>query len=81
MSKGLENKKILKTANKIHSNYKLCDHCLGRIFAKVESGLTNQKRGQTLRKNLRNFPKDLLGYVPSSCARVCEMSRRSGLSL
>ncbi|UCH71525.1 MAG: hypothetical protein JSW62_03755, partial [Thermoplasmatales archaeon] len=55
MSKSLGNKKILNTANKILSNYKLCDHCLGRTFAKVESGLTNQKRGKTLRKNLSNF--------------------------
>ena len=55
MSKSLGDKKILNTANEILSKYKLCDHCLGRVFAKVESGLTNQKRGLTLKKSLRNF--------------------------
>ena len=57
MNKGLNDKKILKSANKILSKYKVCDHCLGRVFAKIESGITNQKRGLTLRKNLRTFKK------------------------
>jgi tRNA pseudouridine synthase 10 len=28
----------------------LCDHCLGRLFAKVGHGMTNQKRGEALRE-------------------------------
>lgn len=30
----------------------LCDHCLGRVFAQVDTGLTNAERGQSLRMAL-----------------------------
>ncbi len=53
MTDNLADKKVLKIADKTISNYHLCDHCFGRIFAKVEHGLTNQKRGQILRNNLK----------------------------
>ena len=33
----------------------LCDHCLGRIFARVSTGLTNQQRGQIARAVLSSF--------------------------
>jgi len=55
MSKSLGNKKILNIAKKVLLKYKLCDHCLGRVFAKVEKGLTNKERGKILRTNLINF--------------------------
>ena len=55
MTTDLGNKKILTTTKKILLKYKLCNHCLGRIFAKIESGLTNKKRGLILRKNLGDY--------------------------
>ena len=57
MSKSLKDKKILKIANKTLSEYSLCDHCLGRVFAKIDSGLTNKERGQILRNNLKKIEK------------------------
>jgi len=49
---SLKEVEITKIAKKALSKYKLCDHCLGRIFAKIEHGITNQKRGEMLRNNL-----------------------------
>ena len=57
MSKGLKDKKILEIASKIISKYNLCDHCLGRVFAKIDSGLTNKERGQIIRKNIKKIEK------------------------
>jgi len=57
MKNSFEDKNLLKIADKIISKYKLCDHCLGRNFAKFEHGLTNKKRGQIIRKNLKNKEK------------------------
>ncbi len=53
MNLSLNDSEILTIAEKSISNYKLCDHCLGRIFAKIETGLDNKKRGSILRKNLK----------------------------
>jgi len=53
MSETLKDKKILKTAAKMFDKYKLCDHCFGRVFAKVQTGLTNKKRGEILRSYLK----------------------------
>lgn len=56
MKAGLDNKKIVELAEEILLKYKLCDHCLGRNFAKIEPGKTNKKRGEILRKNIKiNF--------------------------
>jgi len=55
MTMDLNNKKIRLITNKALLKYKLCDHCLGRIFAKIESRLTNEKRGLILRKYLKNY--------------------------
>jgi len=57
MRTKLTNKKILKNAQNILTNYKLCDSCLGRIFAKIETNMTNKKRGEILRFELGNFEK------------------------
>jgi len=54
---SLKNKKIVLLTKKILSKYKLCDHCLGRLFAKIEHGITNEKRGQKLRKNMVQYKK------------------------
>ena len=57
MPTTLTDKNILKSSEKILSKYKLCDSCLGRVYAKVQTGFTNQKRGEILRKHLKNFEK------------------------
>ncbi|KYK32021.1 MAG: hypothetical protein AYK22_00230 [Thermoplasmatales archaeon SG8-52-3] len=53
MNYNLKDKEILKIADKIVSNYCLCDNCFGRFFAKINHGLTNNKRGKILRENLK----------------------------
>jgi len=57
MIKNLRDKKVLDIADKILLNYKLCDHCLGRVFAKIDNKLTNNERGETIRKNLKKYNK------------------------
>jgi tRNA pseudouridine synthase 10 len=39
---------LIEKAEKVLSR-DLCDHCLGRVFAHVDTGLTNQERGGSLR--------------------------------
>ena len=43
---------ILDTARKIMHEGPICDHCLGRQFAKLSTGLSNDQRGQALRITL-----------------------------
>jgi tRNA pseudouridine synthase 10 len=57
MHTKLTNNKVLKNAENILKNYKLCNSCLGRIFAKIETNMTNKKRGKILRFGLENFEK------------------------
>ena len=57
MTTSLNDEEIKKTAKKILVKYQLCDHCLGRIFAKIESGKTNQRRGEILRDHLDRTKK------------------------
>jgi len=57
MSDNLLDEKILKIADMILKKYHLCDHCLGRTFAKVETGLTNKKRGEIIREHLKVYKK------------------------
>jgi len=52
---SLNNKKIVFLAEKVLSKYKLCDHCLGRLFASIERGITNEDRGRKLRKNMVDY--------------------------
>ncbi|MGF3584422.1 MAG: tRNA pseudouridine(54/55) synthase Pus10 [Thermoplasmatota archaeon] len=54
MTKGLEDKEIIGLADKILSRYSLCDHCLGRVFAKIGYGKTNRERGEDIRKLLKH---------------------------
>lgn len=70
MSLSLNSKEILKTAEKTLTDYKLCDHCLGRIFAKIEIGLTNQKRGQLIREHLKINKKTQIKNC-SLCSGLC----------
>lgn len=47
------NKKQIALAEEIVQNRKICNNCLGRQFAQVSTGLTNQERGKKLRKLLK----------------------------
>lgn len=52
---------IMEFAEKIFTIYRLCDSCLGRLFAQVEKGMLNKKRGSFLRKKLNKksvFPRN-----------------------
>ncbi|MEA1998805.1 MAG: tRNA pseudouridine(54/55) synthase Pus10 [Euryarchaeota archaeon] len=49
----LENAEIIAAARTIILEGPICDNCLGRQFAKISSGLTNEKRGEILRSILR----------------------------
>ncbi|MCE8426251.1 MAG: tRNA pseudouridine(54/55) synthase Pus10 [Candidatus Methanoperedens sp.] len=40
---------ILETARKILNEGPICDHCLGRQFAKLSTGLSNDKRGEAIK--------------------------------
>jgi len=54
MENSLNDPEILKIAEKTLNNYKLCNNCLGRIFAKKETGINNKIRGELIRNNLKN---------------------------
>ncbi|WP_094227014.1 tRNA pseudouridine(54/55) synthase Pus10 [Methanolobus psychrotolerans] len=43
---------ILETAKKIINEGPICDHCMGRQFAKLSTGLTNVERGQAVKLSL-----------------------------
>lgn len=62
MTVSLKDKEIIELAEKIRSKYKLCDSCLGRVFAKIEKEMTNKERGEILRKHLKQRKKTDLGY-------------------
>jgi tRNA pseudouridine synthase 10 len=49
---GLETEELLESAQKIAREGPICDHCLGRQFAKIASGLSNERRGEILRAAL-----------------------------
>ena len=40
---------MLELVNTILEYGDICDHCLGRLFAKNSFGLTNEERGRSLR--------------------------------
>ena len=51
-TEALENAEIIAAARTIINEGPICDNCLGRQFAKIASGLTNEKRGEILRSVL-----------------------------
>ena len=57
MANNLKDQDILKIAKKTLVKYSLCNNCLGRVFAKIESGLTNKNRGQLIRSYLKHDKK------------------------
>ena len=52
MSISLTDEIVINIAERSISNYNLCDHCLGRVFAKIGHGFTNKERGLKLKKQL-----------------------------
>ncbi len=44
---------VIETARKITEEGPICDNCLGRQFAKISSGVSNEKRGEILKEVLR----------------------------
>jgi tRNA pseudouridine synthase 10 len=57
METTLRNKKINEVAERVLLKYKLCDSCLGRLFAKKGHGYSNRKRGEIIRKNINKREK------------------------
>ena len=58
MSSNIDDKKILKTAESVLSKYKICNPCLGRLFAKIVNRQTNKEYGELLRKHLKKREKN-----------------------
>ncbi|UCD03428.1 MAG: tRNA pseudouridine(54/55) synthase Pus10 [Candidatus Aenigmatarchaeota archaeon] len=54
--KAFSKKEILTTAKSVLAKGPVCDHCLGRQFAHVSTGMTNDERGRILRKQLHAKP-------------------------
>ncbi len=48
----LNNEEILEIARKIIREGPICNHCLGRQFAKISSGVSNELRGKILKELL-----------------------------
>lgn len=59
--KEFKDPKILRAAKRIAKKTKLCNNCFGRQFARVSTGMTNQKRGEILRELLG-------GKEPKKCS-------------
>ncbi len=51
-TEALENAEIITAARAIINEGPICDNCLGRQFAKISTGLTNEKRGEIVRSVL-----------------------------
>lgn len=66
MTRSLDAAEHLEAAARAQREFGLCDACLGRRFAKVETGLTNPQRGERVRAASGLPPVD-----PAACF-VCE---------
>ncbi len=66
----------LDTAQKL-AELGLCDHCLGRMFGKIGTGMTNDARGRALRDSLREEGRDVAvsDFCPL-CENVFELMER-----
>jgi tRNA pseudouridine synthase 10 len=64
---------LLEKAQKVLSEHDLCDHCLGRIFSRVSTGLSNRQRGESVRLglNLQRSLDDLPLFHHERCF-ICE---------
>jgi tRNA pseudouridine synthase 10 len=82
MNYNLNDKKIIEAAGKLIENYDLCDSCFGRNFAKIGFGISNKKRGNILRQNLKISKETkiskcwlcsgLLDEIPEFAKIICE---------
>ncbi|MCE5295616.1 MAG: tRNA pseudouridine(54/55) synthase Pus10 [Euryarchaeota archaeon] len=65
---------LTERAEKALSQHDLCDHCLGRLFARVSTGLTNDVRGISVRMalNVELALEDKDPYLHRSSCYVCE---------
>lgn len=66
---GLEG---LEIARKIVREGPICDHCLGRQFAQVSHGLSNEARGRILKAALRTNGEELDGGTCWVCTGLFE---------
>ena len=57
--KRFENEELLERARKIAREGPICNNCLGRQFAKVSSGLSNEHRGKILKAILTEKGEEL----------------------
>lgn len=67
---------ILETARKILKEGPICDHCLGRQFAKLSTGLGNDERGKAVRLVLamqagESADPELADLLKNSAANKC----------
>jgi len=63
----LSDKTILIKAQQALTKNRLCDSCLGRLFAQIESGQTNANRGKQLKQHLK-YTKTI---TPQNC-EICQ---------
>ncbi|EEB74691.1 tRNA pseudouridine(54/55) synthase Pus10 [Thermococcus sp. AM4] len=62
---------IVEKAERVLEEHKLCDHCLGRLFAKLGKG-TNEERGKAIRFVL-NMERSARGLDPIAEPEECEL--------
>ncbi|MDI3474385.1 MAG: tRNA pseudouridine synthase 10 [Thermococcaceae archaeon] len=62
---------IVEKASEVLERYQLCDHCLGRLFAKLGKG-TNEERGKAIRFVL-NMERAKEGLPPVEEPKECEL--------
>ncbi len=62
---------IVEKASEVLERHQLCDHCLGRLFAKLGKG-TNEKRGKAIRFVL-NMERAKDGLPPVEEPKECEL--------
>lgn len=62
---------ILETAEKALERHELCNHCLGRLFARLGKG-TNEERGKAIRFTL-NMERSARGLNPVEEPEECEL--------
>lgn len=79
METTLKDKKINNIAEKALLKYKLCDSCLGRLFAKKGHGHSNRERGEIIRKNINIHRKTEIDECWLCSGLIDEISHFSDL--
>ena len=82
--------KVLRKASQILSRHPLCDYCIGRQFAAVGHGLSNQERGRAIKamllmeahlKGVEESREDLTALARSGYKPASETLERIGVEL